>query len=65
MAYWIGKSSLPPFTPDYTIFTNLKTDHLNWHHDLQEYRDAKMNLVQHTAQKSILNTEILDFTQEQ
>ena len=56
MSYAIKK-----FSPDYTIFTNLKTDHLNWHADLQEYVDSKMNLIEKTSQKSILNQEIFDF----
>lgn len=52
------------FQSTYTIFTNLKSDHLNWHRDLQEYIDAKMNLVQHTSKKSILNAQVLEFAQE-
>lgn len=36
------------YTSDYSIFTNLKSDHLNWHKDLQEYADAKMNIFYHT-----------------
>ncbi|MDD2693505.1 MAG: UDP-N-acetylmuramoyl-L-alanine--D-glutamate ligase [Candidatus Gracilibacteria bacterium] len=52
------------FQSTYTIFTNLKSDHLNWHRDLQEYIDAKMNLVKHTVKKSILNAQILEFARE-
>lgn len=64
MSYSIGKSSLPPFRPNYSIFTNFKVDHLNWHRDLQEYLDAKMNLFHHTKQKSLINAQIFDFARE-
>lgn len=66
MSHFIGKNffQIPAFSPDYTIFTNLKTDHLNWHKDLQEYLDAKINLVKNTKKKSILNSEILDFANQ-
>lgn len=65
MGYYIGKSHFwfPSFSPDYTIFTNLKTDHLNWHRDLQEYFDAKWNLVSHTKEKAIVSQEVFDFAQ--
>lgn len=59
MSYAIKK-----YTSDYTIFTNLKSDHLNWHRDLQEYADAKMNLCRHTSKRSILNQEIFQFASE-
>lgn len=59
MSHAIGKSSLAPaFSPDYTIFTNFESDHQNWHIDLQEYLDAKMNLVLHTKKRAILNVQI-------
>lgn len=64
MSYFIGKSTFEPFSPDYSIFTNFKIDHLNWHRDLQEYLDAKMNLFHHTHKKSIINAEILEFANE-
>lgn len=53
------------YTSDYSIFTNLKSDHLNWHKDLQEYADAKMNIFYHTKWKSFLNKQILEFAWEQ
>jgi UDP-N-acetylmuramoylalanine--D-glutamate ligase len=31
-----------------TILTNLHTDHLDWHCDLSEYYNAKLNLLAHT-----------------
>lgn len=64
MSYFIGKSKISPFFSDYTIFTNFKTDHLNWHTDLREYFDAKMNLVEHTKNKIIFNDSISAFAQE-
>jgi UDP-N-acetylmuramoylalanine--D-glutamate ligase len=56
--------AIKDFQSDYTIFTNLKSDHLNWHRDLQEYIDAKMSLVQHTSKRSIINEEVLEFARE-
>ncbi len=59
MAFGITK-----YQSDYSIFTNFKPDHLNWHKDLQEYLDAKMNLVQKTKNTSIINNQIIFFAQE-
>ncbi|MBX9809163.1 hypothetical protein K2X92_02115, partial [Candidatus Gracilibacteria bacterium] len=53
--------SLEKYQSDYSIFTNFKPDHLNWHKDLQEYFDAKMNLILHTKYKGIVNQQIIDF----
>lgn len=61
MSYYIGKSSLPPFQNDFMIFTNLKSDHLNWHRNLQEYADAKMNFVCHTHHSAAVNAQVFDF----
>jgi UDP-N-acetylmuramoylalanine--D-glutamate ligase len=49
------------FRSHYSIFTNLKPDHLNWHKDLQEYMDAKMNLMHHTTDGIALHDQILEF----
>jgi UDP-N-acetylmuramoylalanine--D-glutamate ligase len=49
------------FQTNYSIFTNLKPDHLNWHKDLQEYMDAKMNLMHHTTDGIALHEQILEF----
>lgn len=59
MAYGIEK-----YQSDYSIFTNFKPDHLNWHTDLQEYLDAKMNLIQKTKRSSIINNQVIQFAQE-
>ena len=37
--------SLQEFSPDITIITNLESDHLNWHRNLQEYFLSKANLI--------------------
>lgn len=65
MAYYIGKSSLPAFAPDYTILTNLTPDHLNWHADLQEYANAKYELVTRTKQAAYINEQVQVFTREE
>ncbi|MBC7498134.1 UDP-N-acetylmuramoyl-L-alanine--D-glutamate ligase [Candidatus Gracilibacteria bacterium] len=59
MAFAIRK-----YSSDYSIFTNLKPDHLNWHTSLQGYIDAKMNLMEHTTKKSIVNVQVIEFVQK-
>lgn len=56
MSYAIQK-----YTSDYSIFTNFKPDHLNWHLDLQDYFDAKMRLMQYSTQWVIMNEQVLNF----
>jgi UDP-N-acetylmuramoylalanine-D-glutamate ligase len=56
--------SIENYTSDYSIFTNLKPDHLNWHKDLQGYMDAKMNLMRHTTRRSIVNAQVIEFARE-
>jgi UDP-N-acetylmuramoylalanine--D-glutamate ligase len=51
------------YRSDYTILTNLKPDHLNWHTSLQGYMDAKMNLIHHTIKKSVINQQLIEFAQ--
>lgn len=46
------------FHPDYSIFTNFETDHLNWHSDLQDYFEAKMRLFQFTKEASFINEQV-------
>jgi UDP-N-acetylmuramoylalanine--D-glutamate ligase len=55
---------LNTFRTDYAIFTNFKRDHLNWHKDLKEYFDAKMNLLHTTKKGAILNNQVLTFASE-
>jgi UDP-N-acetylmuramoylalanine--D-glutamate ligase len=56
--------AIETFTSDYSIFTNFKPDHLNWHRDLEEYLDAKMRLFHHTSKKSIINNQVIDFSKK-
>ncbi len=53
--------SLQKFQADYSIFTNFKPDHLNWHTDLQEYFHAKMNLIRHTTKMSVVNQQVIEY----
>ena len=59
MAFAIQK-----YQSDYSIFTNFKPDHLNWHTSLQWYMDAKMNLMKHTTKRSIVNQQVIEFARE-
>ncbi len=56
--------AIEKYVSDYSIFTNLKSDHLNWHKDLQEYMDAKVNLMSHTTKRSIINEQVMEFARE-
>lgn len=55
---------LKSFQAEYAVFTNFKRDHLNWHKDLKEYFDAKMNLLHVTKKGAILNNQVLTFARE-
>ncbi len=35
------------FSPDVAIITNLSENHLDWHRDMDEYFDAKKNILKH------------------
>ncbi len=48
------------FTADYTIFTNLETDHVNWHGSMEGYFLAKMNLVLHTKTRVIAQESLIE-----
>lgn len=41
------------FSPDVSVITNLSQNHLDWHKDMDEYREAKMNIVRHQTQNGI------------
>jgi UDP-N-acetylmuramoylalanine-D-glutamate ligase len=58
MAYNVKK-----FKSDYSIFTNFEVDHLNWHHDMADYFNSKLNILRNTTKKSIVNTQILEKAQ--
>jgi UDP-N-acetylmuramoylalanine-D-glutamate ligase len=55
MAYNIQK-----FKSDYAIFTNLEIDHLNWHKDMKDYLNAKLNIFNKTTKKLIINLQVLE-----
>lgn len=55
---------LERFQSDYSIFTNFRPDHLNWHKDLQEYLDDKVHVIIRTTKKAIINREVIDFAKE-
>ena len=57
--------SLEVFASEYSIFTNFRPDHLNWHWDLQGYLDAKMHLFAHTEKASIINSQVIEFAKTQ
>jgi UDP-N-acetylmuramoylalanine-D-glutamate ligase len=59
MAYNIKK-----FKSDYSIFTNFELDHLNWHKDIQDYLDAKLNIFKNTKKKAIINLQVLQKIKE-
>ena len=59
MAYAIKK-----FQSEYSLFTNFRPDHLNWHSDMQDYLDAKMRILQSTKKSSMMNQQIIDYARE-
>lgn len=52
--------NIKEFKTDYSIFTNLENDHLNWHSDMQNYLDSKINIFKNTTKKSIINSQVFD-----
>jgi len=53
------------FQSDYGIITNLATDHLNWHSDLDDYRQSKIKLFQHTRYACITDQMVSDYIMSQ
>lgn len=47
------------FSPDIAIITNLSENHLDWHKGMDEYLDAKKNILKHQAKdsRSVLNLD--------
>lgn len=41
------------FSPDISIITNLSENHLDWHRDMDEYLDAKKNILNHQNKNSL------------
>lgn len=48
------------FKTDYSIFTNFEDDHLNWHSDMQDYLNAKLNIFKNTTKKAIIHSQVFD-----
>ncbi len=46
------------FKSDHSIFTNIESDHLNWHANLKEYLGDKLNLVRLTTGTAAVNVQI-------
>ena len=46
-------------SPDIAVVTNVSPNHLDWHTDMQEYIDAKLNLVLHqkAGDRAVLNLD--------
>lgn len=55
---------LREFQSDYSIFTNFKVDHQNWHKDMQEYLDAKMHIMERTRRVAVINSQVPEFARE-
>lgn len=47
------------YSPDVSIITNLSENHLDWHRDMEEYLEAKKNILKHQSQdsRSVLNLD--------
>lgn len=45
---------------NYSIWTNFEKDHLNWHPNMQEYFNAKLNLLKQTQNQSFINPKLWD-----
>jgi UDP-N-acetylmuramoylalanine-D-glutamate ligase len=47
---------LKNFSFDYSILTNIETDHLDWHHNKADYTTAKLQII-HLTKKQAFTTE--------
>lgn len=48
---------------DYSLWTNLSPDHLNWHADMDDYAHAKAELPRHTSQKAFVPSHLQHYIQ--
>ena len=46
------------YSPDVSIITNLSENHLDWHQDMNEYLDAKKNIMRYQSAEDILVANI-------
>lgn len=51
--------SLQKFYAQNTILTNLHSDHLDWHRDINEYYRSKIHLLARTQETIIYPTSVL------
>ena len=56
--------SLMEFSPDMTIITNLESDHLNWHRNLEEYFLSKANLIIRAKDGAFITNQVQTKLQE-
>jgi UDP-N-acetylmuramoylalanine--D-glutamate ligase len=56
--------SLREFSPDMTIITNLESDHLNWHRNLEEYFLSKANLITRAKDGAFITNQVQTKLQE-
>lgn len=56
--------SLHEFSPNLTIITNLESDHLNWHRNLEEYFLSKANLITRAKDGSYITSQVHTKLQE-
>lgn len=42
---------------DIAVITNITPNHLNWHRDMAEYTEAKMNIFTHGARRLVINAD--------
>jgi len=47
-------------SPDISIVTNISENHLDWHKDMQEYMDAKKNILRHREADGICILNAMD-----
>lgn len=52
--------ALKEFAPDWSIFTNFESDHLNWHPSLAEYFRAKWRLMERTKGRCVVTPAVLE-----
>ena len=44
-------------SPEISVITNVAPNHLNWHTDMKEYRDSKLNIFSSGCKKLITNSD--------
>ncbi len=49
---------------DYSVWTNLSPDHLNWHPDMADYVATKYLLIQHTNKQAFITPGVMDILHE-